>query len=271
MNIKFGVVENYLPDKGFGFVRNPLDQHKFIETFFHISTIKKSDLTVYRKLSIYTPSESLFFWYEHEKTPRGTQISRIIKKDELRSLLRSKFYGILLKNIYVPLIKTMWKEIEKEQPIWLEEISSHFIEEIELNKLKKERQKLIRQKTEADENRRIEDERLRKLEEEKEEKQREIERLAEQKENQEFELLVAEMKTKGFTSSAQVSNFIVINRLGDKYKHISGVLKMENDNSIWDFNGGFPPKIYAMLCEKLNLGNKGTSSRVINFTAFKDL
>ena len=64
MNIKFGVVEDYLPDEGFGFVRNPLDEYKFIKTFFHISTIKKSDTTVYRRLSVYTPNETVFFWYE---------------------------------------------------------------------------------------------------------------------------------------------------------------------------------------------------------------
>lgn len=271
MNIKFGVVEDYLPDRGFGFVRNPLEKYKFTETFFHISIIKKSDLTVYRKLSVYTPNETVFFWYEDEKTPKGIQVSRIIKQDELKRLLSHKFHGVLLQNTYVPLFTTMWKEIEKEQPIWLEEISSCFIGEIELNNLKNERQELIRQKTELEENRRIEVERDKKIEQEKAEKQREIERLAQQKEDEEFELLVAEMKSKCFTASAQVSNYIVRNRLGDKYKHISGVLKMENDGSIWNFNGGFPPKIYAMLCERLYLGNKGTSSRVIDFTPFKDL
>jgi hypothetical protein len=213
----------------------------------------------------------VFFWYEHEKTPKGRQVKRIIKKDEFRSLLNNKFHGTLLKRIYVPLFKSMWIDIDKDQPIWLEENSSYFIDAIELDKLRFERQQAIHQKKEADDNRRIEKERLEKIEQEREERQREIERLEQQKEREEFELLVAEMQPKGFISSAQVSNFIVRNRLGDKYKHISGVLKMENDGSIWDFNGGFPPKIYAMLCERLNLGNKGTSSRVIDFTAFKDL
>ena len=79
------------------------------------------------------------------------------------------------------------------------------------------------------------------------------------------------MESKGFTESAQVSYYIIRNRLGDKYKHISGVLEMENSDSSWKFNGGFPPKIYAMLCGRLNLGNRGTQSRVVGFTAFKDL
>lgn len=90
-------------------------------------------------------------------------------------------------------------------------------------------------------------------------------------EKEEFELLVAEIESKGFTMSAQVSNHIIRNRLGDKYKHISGVLEMENNDSSWKFNGGFPPTIYAMLCDRLKLGNKGTYSRVVGFTPFKDL
>lgn len=90
-------------------------------------------------------------------------------------------------------------------------------------------------------------------------------------EHEEFELLVDEMESQDFTMSGQVSNYIISNRLGDKYKHISGILEMENNGSSWKFNGGFPPKIYAMLCERLNLGNKGTEARVVGFTPFKDL
>ena len=79
------------------------------------------------------------------------------------------------------------------------------------------------------------------------------------------------MQPKGFTQSSQVSHYIIHNRLGDKYKHISGVLEMINSHSSWKFNGGFPPHIYAKLCDRLGLGNKGTDSKVVGFTAFKDL
>lgn len=75
-------------------------------------------------------------------------------------------------------------------------------------------------------------------------------------EEEEFELLVAEMESKGFTMSAQVSSYIIEDRLGDKYQNISGVLEMKNSISSWKFNRGFPPRIYAMLCKPLKLGNK---------------
>jgi hypothetical protein len=90
-------------------------------------------------------------------------------------------------------------------------------------------------------------------------------------EDEEFEELVAELMNKGFTMSAQVSNYIVQHKLGYKYKRISGVLDMENGCNTWKFNGGFPPRIYAKLCDRLNLGNKGTSSKVLKFTPFKDI
>ena len=42
----------------------------------------------------------------------------------------------------------------------------------------------------------------------------------------EFKLLVAECKDRGFTMSYQVSRYIVNNRLGYKYRHIAGDLHL---------------------------------------------
>ena len=89
--------------------------------------------------------------------------------------------------------------------------------------------------------------------------------------DQEFELLVDEIKSKGFNKSAEVSKYIIRNKLGNKYQNISGVLVMSNSKDTWKFNGGFPPKIYAKLCERLNLSNNGSYSKVVKFTSFKDL
>lgn len=146
------------------------------------------------------------------------------------------------------------------------------------DELKSERDTLIQKRNEEREIQRKEQERLRKideekanLEQEKRKRQKEIEDRKQKIEEEEFELLVAEMQSKGFTMSAQVSHYIIKNRLGDKYQNISGVLEMVNGISSWKFNGGFPPKIYAKLCERLKLDNKGTDSRVIGFTSFKDL
>lgn len=87
----------------------------------------------------------------------------------------------------------------------------------------------------------------------------------------EFQALVAEMKPLGFTKSAEVSRYIIQHRLGNKYQHISGVLTMEQDGDQWDFQGGFPPKVYARLCDELGLGNQGSAARPVDFVPFSDL
>lgn len=74
-----------------------------------------------------------------------------------------------------------------------------------------------------------------------------------------------------FTHSSQVSHYIVSNRLGYKYKNISGVLQMEFDGTTWDFKGGFPPKIYAKLCDELGLSNSGTRARAVAFESFDNI
>lgn len=95
--------------------------------------------------------------------------------------------------------------------------------------------------------------------------------IAKNLEEEEFRQLVAEMSAHGFTHSGQVSEYIVRNRLGYKYRHISGILKMEMDGNVWNFDGGFPPKIYARLCEELRLGNKGSRAVPREFTPYKDI
>ena len=90
-------------------------------------------------------------------------------------------------------------------------------------------------------------------------------------EEKQFKQLIEEIKSEGFTESSEVSNYIVNNKLGYKYKSISGYLEMQNDESTWTFDGGFSPEIYAKLCEELGFGNKGTNSKVIGFTPYKDI
>lgn len=86
----------------------------------------------------------------------------------------------------------------------------------------------------------------------------------------EFDALVKEMRPLGFTQSAQVSEYIVKNKLCMKYKHLSGYLDMEHDGSQYVFVGGIEDKYYARLCCALGLGNKESGARVIGFTSFAD-
>lgn len=88
---------------------------------------------------------------------------------------------------------------------------------------------------------------------------------------QEFNELVTELSALGFTHSSDVSEYIVKNNLGAKYKNISGVLQMKKGGDEWSFDGGFPPDIYARLCQKLKLKNKGSQARSGEFTPYKNI
>ncbi len=92
-----------------------------------------------------------------------------------------------------------------------------------------------------------------------------------QLEDAEFKALVEEVSAKGFTESRQVSNYIIANKPGRKYRNISGVLELERGEEAWQYHGGFPPHIYARLCEALELGQKPSDARVAGFKSFSDL
>lgn len=90
------------------------------------------------------------------------------------------------------------------------------------------------------------------------------------REQDEFRLLVAEVAAQGFTNSGQVSQYIVRNKLGDRYQNISGFLEMKKAGDVWDFKGGFPKHIFARLCQELSLENNGSIAKPGKFTSFKD-
>ncbi|HGG8816010.1 MULTISPECIES: hypothetical protein [Enterobacter cloacae complex] len=78
---------------------------------------------------------------------------------------------------------------------------------------------------------------------------------------QEFNELITELSKLGFTHSSEVSECIVKNNIGNKYKNISGILQMTKYSDKYLFDGGFPPDVYGQLCRKLKLKNKGLQSR----------
>ena len=93
----------------------------------------------------------------------------------------------------------------------------------------------------------------------------------EETEAQELHKLLTEMRPLHFRDSGALSEYIVENQLGYKYPHISGVVRMADADAEWDFHGGFPPKIYRIICEELKLGDRGTDARAISFTSFEQL
>jgi hypothetical protein len=84
-----------------------------------------------------------------------------------------------------------------------------------------------------------------------------------------YELLI-EMLPLGFTTSKQLSNHIAQHRLGRKYPNISGVVRMAEGDKEWDLKGGFPPRVYGIICTELDLTNQGTTARPVGFTPFKE-
>ncbi len=87
----------------------------------------------------------------------------------------------------------------------------------------------------------------------------------------ELAALISEVKTKGFKYSKELSRYIIKNQLKRKYPNISGVVKMEQSGEQWDFSGGFPKKIYGIVCKELGLSDQGTSAKAIGFKSFKDM
>lgn len=293
----FGIVKNYLPDKGFGFLEHPvglgLGPNK--DVFFHINSIKRTNGEIADGLTYYSPGiDKICFWYVAEATNRGEQLKQVLNAGYVLKLNQEN------ANEFIVKVRKKWMDLDRGIPFWLEEVTLGLLGEDSLTVLKSDRKIMLADRRDKKDLQRLENERLyairqeelkiernkraeqnrifqeelsKKREEEKKERDRIEAILArEQKiKDEEFELLIAEIEPKGFVQSSQVSRYIINNRLGDKYKTISGILEMRNNESTWKFNGGFPPDIYAKLCRRLGLGHKGTNSKVVGFTSFKDL
>jgi len=156
-------------------------------------------------------------------------------------------------------------------PIWLRGATIDLVGVDRADELSLERDVLEREKRELSEKGRKERDALKKIEEAKRQKQVEYQKIQEEIYEKEFGQLVAEIKPLGFIYSSEASKYIVNNQLGYKYKTISGHLEMELDGVTWNFKGGFPPKIYARLCQELGLCHKNTRAKPKKFESFKEL
>ncbi len=86
----------------------------------------------------------------------------------------------------------------------------------------------------------------------------------------ELSSILIDMSGKGFKLSSQLSKYITSNKLGNKYPNIAGIVTMSNDEKEWDFDGGFPTNIYRIICQELDLTDKGTRSKAIKFTSYQE-
>lgn len=276
MAIYFGKVNHYISDRGFGFVRDVLVSSNSTDLFFHIKSIKKSDFKLAQKIEANEIKPSTYFWYETEISKKGEQVISVISSDKI-----TKDYANILPSFTEKVI-CLWKDVRGGLPEWLVQITTDLMGVERVKQLKDERDKLelqitkeseIKLKQEKDQ-RELENAKLEALRKERlaqQELQRETERLQVKIENNEFQQLIAEMKPLAFTHSSQVSSYIMRNKLGLKYKHISGVVTMEKDGNTWDFKGGFPPKIYAQICSELDLDNNCSNAKVVGFNSFNKL
>lgn len=276
MNLEFGIVTRYFSNRGFGFVSRELSGPQQDQVFFHISVLEQKFPELASAIKSQGDDEATFFWYEVGSSTKGSQVVDAFDYDDITSLPRDDFYAIVKR------LKSLWINLDFQLPEWMVQVAKNTLSSEQFNEICLERDTLERERRELEEKKRKEQEALRKIEEAKREKRRKIEEAERQKrigerkiqeeiEKKEFELLVAEMKPLGITHSNQVSWYIVNNRLGYKYKNISGILTMEQNGTSWNFKGGFPPMIYARLCEELGLSNQGTRAKPVDFTPFKDL
>lgn len=263
MSTDFGIVSNYNRERGFGFVRGLLIGNSS-DVFFHIKTVKRADPQLAARLAE-SPLTDIHFWYETEVTQKGTQVLAILSSEQVK---RGEITDL---SRHIAKVEFLWRNLSYQKASWLADVTADLAGPHRVYELNLERERL---EAEEQESRKLA---LKELEarladeEEKRQRQRDAKKIQEQLEDNEFQELVAEMRQFCFTHSSQVSQYIVTNRLGYKYRNISGVLQMELNGTIWNFKGGFPTKIYAMLCEELGLSNNGSRAKVRDFESFARL
>ncbi len=275
MDFDFGKVIRYNQKRGLGFASHEF-RSSSEEVFFHIKILRQSYPALAESLEGASKLPDAFAWYEYRICPRGHEVTSFLTPKKVLLMYPDKVERVidLARREWLCITRPISKSIlaAAEGLLSPEEIGRLS----EIRRTEKEKQRAL-------------DEKLKKLNAEKAKEaaekraaQRKAElekrqaicnqRLAEEREKEdEFQRLVAEMKPHGFSRSSQVSAHIMRHRLGLKYQHISGVLEMELDGEKWNFNGGFPPDIYARLCDELGLSSKGSLAHPKNFTPFKDI
>ena len=261
MTIDFGSIKSYNADRGFGFVgctfSNPNEK-----VFFHIKKIKKKYSELAQKLDNREADfETINFWYKIETNEKGQQVSEFwTGTEDIPQNYTHELYGLIQK------VENIWKNVSSLKPSWLDLVTTKLVGVDRKHELSVERDNLESQLREAEEERRRNAKAIR---------QDEIRRIANvhnktKEEAEELGRLLSEMRPLNFTRSKQLSEYIVKHQLGYRYPNISGIVRMEGEGKEWNFSGGFPPDIYRIICEELDLGNQGTRARAIGFTSFNN-
>lgn len=90
-------------------------------------------------------------------------------------------------------------------------------------------------------------------------------------EAKELSNLLYRMRSQNFRNSGDLSSYIRRNKLGYDYPHISGVVRMRDAHREWDFKGGFPKNIYAIICQELGLSSRGSRAEAVSFKSYHSM
>ncbi len=244
--IDFGKIERY-ENRGFGFVSHTFAKYSHGKVFFHITVLKKTHPELAQKLDNGTLSTPIFFWYEYKTTSMGQEVLALLSPQQLRQKYTDQI------SAYITIVKEAWLDLEKPLSDSLNKASFDLLSLEEANQLKKRRKTI-----EAERERRA--------------KAIQAAKKAQEKvKEEEFHQLIAEISALNFTRSGQVSEYIIENKLGSKYKNISGVLQMKLGDNAWKFEGGISPDIYGRLCNELGLENNKSEAIPDKFTPYKDV
>lgn len=256
MTIDFGSIRSYNTNRGFGFVGRTFFNPKG-KVFFHIKNLRRQHPELAQKLDNGEAFETINFWHEIETTEKGEQVSKLwVNAENIPQNYTHELCNLIQKVEYI------WKSVGSPIPSWLDLVTIDLVGLDRRHELSTERDNLENQ--------------LKTAEEEQRRKENEIGRIAREHqlkrpEASELYQLLADMRPLNFRYSKQLSEYIVKQQLGSKYQHISGILRMREAGTEWDFRGGFPPKIYAILCKELKLDNQRTPAVPVKFTPFKDI
>jgi cold shock CspA family protein len=287
--IDYGRVSNYVEDRGFGFVSQSIHNQHGVDVFFHIKSIKKSDSDVAKQLenSMFIESDNndqssgaLCFWYRAEKTGKGLQVNSVVKISDLSNneieSISNKIENILEKGQKISNCLTR----ASEEILGIERINEikNKNKDYEIKKaeiyLKQLKEESIIRKNGSEPKLLISEQLIQYEIENTDQKLRELKGTETQYLElieHEYKQIIEEVESLGFTHSKELSHYIVKNKLGQKYKNISGVVKMEKDGNSWDYGGGFPPNIYSRICHDLDLSNEGSNAKVVGFESYSDL
>ncbi|MEG4209530.1 hypothetical protein [Microcoleus sp. S13_B4] len=308
MTIDFGSIKGYNPDRGFGFVGHTFFNPDG-KVFFHIKKIRRKHPELAQKLDSGEAFETVNFWYEIETTEKGEQVSKLwLNADDIPKSYTNELCGLkqkiesIWKNIGSP--KPSWLDIVTRELVGVARRHELSVErdnlKSQLRAAKDERRREAEALLPNEIARLIANNRLKKTKADESEQQKNESEPPKHDPppppkhdpppppkhdpppppkpdpppndpNDELKQLLAEMRPLKFKNSKELSAYIVKHKLGYRYPNISGIVIMEDGGKEWPFSGGFPPKIYKIICEKLGLVNQGTSARATKFTSYQQL